>query len=171
MNIPVLIITGSVGVGKTSVAWEISELLENKKIPHAYVDADVCYLYPRPEDDPRGVKLYLKNLKSIWLNMQKSGASKLIITKVIESLDDIEELKRVLPNTDIQIIRLHAPIDTISERLNKREIGSGFKWHQERAIKLLDLWEKNPVEDHLIETDNRTIREIAEEILKFIKWA
>ncbi|HEU4966351.1 MAG TPA: adenylyl-sulfate kinase [Candidatus Saccharimonadales bacterium] len=51
--IQVLIITGPVGVGKSSTAMAVSEILQDRAISHAVVDMD--YLrsaYPRPEHDP-----------------------------------------------------------------------------------------------------------------------
>lgn len=169
-NIPVLIITGPVGIGKTSVAWEISELLEDHAVSHAVIDADACYLFPRPKADPRGLNLYYNNLKSIWSNIQQEGIDRLILTKVIESQEDLDGIKKILPNTEIQVIRLQAPINIISQRLAKREIGSGYEWHLARATKFLDIWSRNTMEGKLIQADNRSVREIAQEILQVVNW-
>jgi len=46
--IPDLVITGAVGVGKTRVAFEISELLESRGMAHAFIDADLIYVFPDP---------------------------------------------------------------------------------------------------------------------------
>jgi deoxyadenosine/deoxycytidine kinase len=48
-NIPVLVITGPVGVGKTTVATALSELLCQADLAHAVIDLDWlrwCYLSP-----------------------------------------------------------------------------------------------------------------------------
>jgi adenylylsulfate kinase len=37
---PVLVITGQVGVGKTTVAASLSELLSQSALPHALIDLD-----------------------------------------------------------------------------------------------------------------------------------
>lgn len=39
-KVPILLITGPPGVGKTAVASEVSELLEQAQISHAQVDID-----------------------------------------------------------------------------------------------------------------------------------
>ncbi|MBE9028535.1 ATP-binding protein [filamentous cyanobacterium LEGE 11480] len=59
--VPVLIISGPVGVGKTSVANAVSEELIHHAIPHTFVDLDqLRYTYPRPIGDRFGSQLGLQ---------------------------------------------------------------------------------------------------------------
>ena len=52
MKVPTIIVTGPVGVGKTTVANEMGMLLLGAKVPHATVDFDqLTACYPRPADD------------------------------------------------------------------------------------------------------------------------
>ncbi len=39
-TVPTLIITGPIGVGKTSVAGEVSEQLDKANVAHALIDID-----------------------------------------------------------------------------------------------------------------------------------
>jgi adenylylsulfate kinase-like enzyme len=48
-KVPPLLITGTLGAGKTTVAAEISELLDQAQIPHAHVDVDARRLGIFPE--------------------------------------------------------------------------------------------------------------------------
>ena len=66
MNVPTIIVTGPVGVGKTTVAQEMGLLLLDAKVPHANVDFDqLTACYPRPTDDDRwGTKLGLANRRA-----------------------------------------------------------------------------------------------------------
>jgi adenylylsulfate kinase-like enzyme len=51
--VPTLLITGPGGVGKTTVAHEISRQLEARGVPHAMVDADeLDRIYPAPTRIP-----------------------------------------------------------------------------------------------------------------------
>src|SRR5437899_10227382 len=79
VNVPTIIVTGPVGVGKTTVAQEMGLLLLDAKVPHATVDFDqLTACYPRPADDDRwGTKLGLLNLAALWKNYERSGARRL----------------------------------------------------------------------------------------------
>ncbi len=53
MSVRVLLVTGPVGVGKTTVALEASDLLEAAGVPHAVIDVDaLSWCYPTPVNDP-----------------------------------------------------------------------------------------------------------------------
>jgi adenylylsulfate kinase-like enzyme len=52
-SVPVLLITGPVGAGKSTVAGEAARLLREANIPHALVDlAWIEQCWPVPADDP-----------------------------------------------------------------------------------------------------------------------
>ena len=47
-SVPTLLITGTVGVGKSTVAADISDVLAELKIPNAAVDLDALRWHSRP---------------------------------------------------------------------------------------------------------------------------
>ena len=172
MATPVLIISGPVGVGKTSVSEEVSNLLLAKNISHTLIDVDaLAETYPRPIDDRFGTKLTLKNLSDIWKNCLSAGSKNLILARVIETENCIEEFASTLPNTNIKVCQLSAQDSILRLRVRKREIGSGLEWHEKRSLELAaSLAHKSPA-NFKIETDNKTIVEIANEIFPKVSWA
>jgi len=81
MPTPVLVLSGPVGVGKTSVGEEVSEVLNTQGIPHTFVDFDqLRYTYPRIPKDPWNNGLGLKNLNAIWKNGFSRGARNLVLS-------------------------------------------------------------------------------------------
>jgi len=73
--LPVVILSGPVGVGKTSVGSAMNTILEQRSVPHTFVDFDqLRYTFPRSTDDPWNNVLALENLKSIWSNCEKARA-------------------------------------------------------------------------------------------------
>jgi len=168
----ILLVSGPVGVGKTSVGNEIAEILERNQIPHTYVDFDqLRCTYPRPKDDPWGNRLGLENLDSIWRNCSQSGALNLVISYVVEDKSFIERLLKIIPGADVSTIQLSADTATLEARLKGREIGSGLEWHLNRASELLSsLKAASTPSDYRISTEGRDVVDIAEEIVSKIDW-
>ena len=170
-KIPVMLITGPVGVGKTTVASEVSELLERADVAHGFVDIDALrWCYPAQPEDRFRTKLAMKNLTTVWANFHEFGARSLILSDVIESRNELERYRAAIPGADILVIRLHASLNTLAERVKQRELGAALEWPLQRAPELALLMEQNKVEDILVDTDNKTVTEIAREILTRSEW-
>ena len=166
-----LIISGPVGVGKTSVSDELSHFLEQDNVPHTFVDLDaLTYTFPRGENDPYGNQLALENLESIWQNSYKRGARNLIVPRVIESYNHATDISEAVGITEPILCRLSASDQTLIERVRTREIGSGLCWHEKRSLELSKTLAFAELEDFCLFTDDRTISEIAKDILQRIEW-
>jgi adenylylsulfate kinase-like enzyme len=172
MRIPVLLITGPVAVGKTSVVAEIADTLKVTGIHFAAVDFDaLSYCYPpTPGDDRYRTKLTFRNLAAVWRNFRKAGAERLLLACVLESRDDLVRFRRAIPGADVTVVRLHAKAPALRERVDRREVGLGRAWHRQRAVELAKIMDAAKVEDILVETDKRTISVIAREILERTGW-
>jgi hypothetical protein len=168
--VPVLLITGPVGVGKTTVAFEVSEQLEARGIAHAYIDADVVYLYPTPADPAMASTLDERNLGALWSNLRAAGAPRLLLTRVLQERAHLETIRRAVSGAEIVVVRLEAPYAEVEARIRRRELGSGVEWHLRRAAESLRAWGAEPVEDHLVETVGRSVGEIAGEVLRRSGW-
>jgi cellulose biosynthesis protein BcsQ len=128
--IPVVILTGTIGVGKTSVALEMSEILAARGVHHALVDLDaLSYVFPRPSDDPYGQRVALQNLEAVWRNDQQHGAQRLILVRVVESKTELDLYRAAIPGADITVCRVLASAGQIASRIRAREIGSALDWH------------------------------------------
>jgi len=65
--VPVLVITGPVGVGKSTIAAEAAWLLRQADVPHALVDLDrIEQCWPVPADDPENERVSHRNLACMW---------------------------------------------------------------------------------------------------------
>ena len=169
---PVLVITGPVGVGKTTVAGAISELLTGAKIAHAVVDLDwLRWCAPSPADDPFHIALGLQNLALVWANYRAAGAERLILVDIVETRALLDQYQVAIPMAAITVVRLHATLATLRSRLAGREFGASLVWHQQRAAELLGLMEAHPVEDFRVDVEGMTVLEIAQEILAQSQWA
>ncbi len=170
-TIPVLVITGPIGVGKTSVAGEVSEQLDKAKIAHGFIDIDsLRWCYPRPLHDPFRIELAMKNLTAVWRNFQAVGAERLVLADVVETHAHLEQYHKAVPGAEILVVRLHATLSTLSQHVQQREIGSALARHLERAAELSAIMERNHVEDMLVDIEGKTVTAIAQEILTRSNW-
>jgi GTPase SAR1 family protein len=160
----VLVVTGPVGVGKTSVAWEMTEVLDERGVPFAFFDPDAIHFRPVPDDDPFGYRVWAAALDTAWPLM---GADRLLVPLVVERRDVVDSL---IPGADVTIVRLTSSPDTLEKRIRRRELGAGLDWHLRRALELDSHWLDNPVEDFLVDTEERTVRDLAVEVLTRSGW-
>lgn len=169
--VPVMLVTGPVGVGKTTVAGEVSELLECAGVQHAFVDVDsLRRFYPSPPDDRFRTALAMRNLSAVWANFRAAGAERLVLADVVESRGELGRYRAVVPGAEIAVVRLRAAVATLTIRVGGREQGSGRDWHLARAAELAAQMDRDAVEDVLIETDDRPVTAIAREALARSGW-
>jgi hypothetical protein len=153
------------------VADEVSELLQEAGEPHVEIDLDsLAWCYPRPEGDPHAVELRFRNLAAIWPNFVAAGARRAVISAVVEARPDLDAYPAAIPGAELTVVRLRASAATLEERIRRRMPGAGLEWHLDRAPELAEIMDRAGVEDHLVDTDGRSLREIAEEVVDRVGW-
>jgi energy-coupling factor transporter ATP-binding protein EcfA2 len=170
-KLPMLVITGPVGVGKTTVAAALSELLSQADLAHALIDLDwLRWCYPSPADDPFQLTLGIQNLAAVWSHEQAAGAARLILVDVVETRATLDSYQAAIPHAERLLVRLHADLATLRQRLEGREVGASLAWHQQRAAELTTLMERARLEDLLVDTMDRSALDIAGEIIARTGW-
>lgn len=170
MTVPVLLITGPVGVRKTTTALVAGDLLAAANCSFAVVDLDsLTWCYPPPADDPFNGRLAFRNLAVVWERYAAAGADRLIIARVLETRDDLEHYRHAVPGADIIVIRLRATDETLQGRVLGRLVTTG-PWAVRRALELARLMDDRQLEHHLVETSGRTVADIAQEVLRRAQW-
>lgn len=172
VTVPTILVTGPVGVGKTTLIDEMSGLLRAAGVPHATVDFDqLTACYPRsPEDDVWGTQLGLANLAALWRNYSALGATRLLVARVIEDRMELDGFRAAVPGAEIVVVRLRAPVATLRERLRQRGTGLGMQWHLDRAGELAASMDRSSVEDLLVETEGRHQTDLARDVLARVGW-
>ncbi len=170
-DIPVLVISGAVGAGKSTVAAEAASLLREAAVPHALVDlAQIECCWPVPDDDPWNERLIHKNLASLWPNFADAGASRLILCRVLESRSLLGPVRAAVPGAEITVVRLRVPLGELHARIRRREAAGDPTWYLEAASYLVPVLERAGVEDHVVDNSGRPARETAAEVLRLIEW-
>ena len=170
--LPVLIVTGPVGAGKSSVTVAIADQLGAANRPHAIIDMDAMRsCYPSPPDDPFHTALGYRNAAALAANFRAAGAERLIVPDVIETRADLASYQTAIPDAQITLVRLTAPVTTLHARLRKRQTDASLDWYLHRAGELQTLMDERRLENLLIDTEGKSIEAVAREILAKIGWA
>ncbi len=170
MNVPVLIISGSMGSGKTTVLSEASDLLAEASVPHAAIDLD-CLSIMYPQQGRYGEQLMFTNLAAVWPVYAAAGAERLLVACVVEDRAELAQYCRAVPGAEIVVCRLTAPVATMQARVRSREPGMLQAQFTARSAELADILERAQVEDFTVDNgDGRLVTAVAREILSHAGW-
>jgi adenylylsulfate kinase len=168
-HLPVLAISGAVGVGKTSVLVELHDILVSERISHGCVERDALS-YSWPPQGRFNEAIVERNLSCVVANFLEAGATRLLIAGVIEGAADLAVYRRCVPNAEIQVCRLTADLDLRRQRLRMRERGAGLDWHLDRTAELDTILDRVGIEDFSVDNGDRPLREVALEVLARAGW-
>lgn len=169
IKIPVLALSGSVGVGKTSTLIEIHDVLEKRQVPHGCVERDALG-YSWPAQGRFNERIIELNLSCVVRTFLAAGAERLVIAGVIETPPDLLVYQRCIPNAEIQVCRLTAELDLRRERLRLREKGAGLQWHLDRTAELDGILDQAKVDHFSVDNGARPLRDVALEVLARAGW-
>jgi len=166
----VLLLTGTTGVGKTSVAVEIGRQLEADGRPAAVVDLDwLCWACVG--DDYRAYDaLAIRNLYSVWPNFASIGVRFLVLARAVLDREPINELALSWPETPVVIVRLLATRETVEDRLRKRDDGETLREHLEESEAVDRALDRAGLEDASVHTDQSPVSEVASRVLVAAGW-
>lgn len=170
--VPVLVVTGTIGVGKTAIAMTMSEILHDRGVRHGLLEVDwLGEVYPAPNpDDPYSTSFAMKNLTAIWPHYLKVAITRAIITMTIENHQELEDLRAALHPAKVTVVRLEASPQTCAERIRQRELGALLDHFVEKTGPLAEQMKCLGIGDLVVENDNRTPQDVAAEILTRIHW-
>jgi 2-phosphoglycerate kinase len=168
-----VLIGGGAGVGKSSVGWEFSHLLQSRGTAHCLVEGDFLdQIHPAPADDPHRTGITERNLAAVWSNYAALGQRRLVYTNTVSVVEEAM-IRRAMGPGDIRstCVLLTADEATIRERLARREIGSQLAPHIERSVRMARLLaDEAPPHTVRIATDGKPVEEIAHEVLLATGW-
>jgi adenylylsulfate kinase-like enzyme len=118
--VPVLWITGPMGVGKSTVSWQLFTELAGSGTRTAFADADqLCICYPAPPDDPGRYLIRERNAGVVIRNCQAAGARRVILNGVV---DPVLGMRRaLLEHAAVTVCRLRADPDEVVRRFAARQ--------------------------------------------------
>ena len=167
-----LFLNGTVGVGKTSIADAVGDLLTERGIPHAVLDLDwLRNTWPAPDDDPFNSRIELANLATVSTTYRAAGVTHLVLAGVMETAEGRADYERIL-GSDLTVCRLDVALDVVRERLSGRHAAhdAHLAWHLHRAGELQGILEAASIEDAVVDATRLTVREAASAVLEAARW-
>lgn len=165
----VLLVTGPVGVGKSAVLREADQLLIDAQTRHATVELEeIARCWPAPAEAESRQSMILSNLAALWSNFAARGADRLLLAQILEHRSQLQRLREAIPESQLTVVRLHAPLSLIEERIRRREPNP--EEEQCAAGWLVPRMDALGGEDHVVENCTRPLREVASEVLRVAGW-
>jgi len=164
-----LIITGTMGAGKTAVLGEASDILAQRQIVHAAIDLDALGLAHLPSAVPSDGVMY-DNLRSICRNYTDLGVQRFLVARAIEDSAQLKFCRDIIPAANSLVCRLTASIETMKRRVQMRELGVSQREYIDRVAKLNAILDRAHLEDFAVTTENRSLTDIALEMLVKARW-
>jgi adenylylsulfate kinase len=170
VTVRLLLLTGSVGSGKTAVAAEICDLLAECKVPNAAIDLDAL-TWQWPPSSSWNDDLMFASLAALWAIHRDNGTTHLTLARVIEDRAEVDRYLAAVPGAEITICRLTGPESLRIERLTARmPPGPARDWHIARTRELESILEARALEDFVADNDARPVRAVALEVLERAGW-
>jgi hypothetical protein len=167
-----LLITGTVGVGKTTIADAVGDLLREANVPGAVVDIDwLRNAWPAPSDDRFNMALAMRNLRATSANFLDAGATRLVLAGVVESAADREAHAQAV-GIPMTVCRLRADLDLVRIRLARRHEHHANlrRWHVQRCAELEAIMDVAAVADSVVDVTTATAFEAAAAVLRQVGW-
>ena len=171
-NAEAVLITGVFGSGKSSLAAEITYLLEQGERPYALLDLDYLgwvaldYL-GWAEDHEMGYRMMLRNLAAVAANYRDAGVDVFVLAYFVRDRDALRGIRDAL-GVPLRVVRLAVPLPEIERRL-AADVMSGRRDDLRYATASLASGEGLGFEDLVVDND-RPLASVAREVTSWLGW-
>jgi hypothetical protein len=164
-----LIITGTMGAGKSAVLGEASDILARRHIVHAAIDLDAFGLAHLPSAAPSDAVMY-QNLHSVCSNYAALGVERFLVARAIEERAELELCRHIIAAANTVVCRLTANIETMRRRVELRDSGISQRELVARVATLNHILDSARLEDFAVVNENRSLTDVAIEMLVKAGW-
>jgi hypothetical protein len=164
-----LIITGTMGAGKTAALGEASDILALRHLVHAAIDLDALGLAHLPSEAGKDGAMY-RNLECVCKNYASVGVRRLMLARALQTRAELELCRRIISARSTVVCRLTASVERMQERVQTRESGVSQREYVARVAKLNAMLDAARLENFTVANENRSLSEVAHEMLVKAGW-
>jgi hypothetical protein len=164
-----LIITGTMGAGKTSALAEASEILSLRDIAHAAIDLDTLGLAHLSSGACNDAVMY-DNLGSVCKNYAAVGVQRFLLARALEDRSELERCRDIVRASNIVVCRLTASLTAMRRRVKMRETGVSQREYVACVANLNAMLDRARLEDFSVNNENRSLTDVALEMLVKAGW-
>jgi deoxyadenosine/deoxycytidine kinase len=168
-GISLLLITGTMGAGKSTVMAEASDVLTIQHVEHAAVDGDAlgaAYL----ESMARNDEVIYANLECVCKNYAQLGVRRFLLAFALENRAALESCVRAVSAHNVVVCRLDASLPTMQDRIKLREPGLLQAEFVARVETLNAILDRASLEAFTVTNEGRSVTEVAREMLIRAGW-
>lgn len=159
----VLVLTGGIGSGKTTVAVEVGEILSGDAIPVSVVDLDqLCWTAPAPWSGMAVDDVLLGSLAAILPVHASAGVQRLVLPRLVQTRDEVEQLRGTVGARTLLVVEVTASAAEREARIRGRDAGRTLEEHLGELEALLP---EDGAADLRVATDGRTVESVAAEVV------
>jgi hypothetical protein len=182
-EVPLLLLCGAPGSGKSSVAWEVYWSLMRGGIAVAHVDLDgIGYGPPGPSGS---FDLKFENVGAVWRNYSNAGASAFVVSGIRALPEDVLACAASVPGSVSTVVVLTVTAEEQRERILGRtnteyavERGGGSSAQTPEALEQVVAAARQELEDEagdipdavVLDTVGVPVVEIARQLLLATGW-
>jgi Ni2+-binding GTPase involved in maturation of urease and hydrogenase len=162
-----VLIVGAYGTGKTSVCEETADQLESRHVAYGAIDLDWLSWYDAPggRQHDRRDPVSLRNLANVVANYVSAGVEYFVLAGAVWSAPELDAIRSSLPFRP-RVVQLTIPYELIEARLSSAPTSGRTQDLQEAKRQL----EQSRLFADLVVANDRPIREVAEEVLRWLDW-
>ncbi len=166
-DVDVLVLHGSPGAGKTTLARAVSEILREADLAHGVIDLDeISLVHPY-----QGRSFARENLMVLWPRYAAIPGLRLILPSVIADEEELVLLRNALPGANLAVCELTAPQAVLKDRVTAREPNEFWQ----RSLRgWVDVYHARDdlvrIRDFLVSTHQRSEQDAAQEVVEKAGW-
>lgn len=167
-----LLVGGRSGVGKSTAAEALHDLLSAADVRHAVIEGDALDLaWPAPHVEHPDAHLAERNLATLWSRYRELGHHRLVFTNTVSVLQARELAAAMGDDPAVTAVLLRADDTTAADRLARRAGGAvpeAQLAHSTRTAWRLDSATADTVT--WVDTDGRTPQQVAMRLASLTGW-